>query len=118
MALLPLWDLLSARAGQAVDTSSGVDENIRGPAEKLMNSQREKGHNGGVGCGVVHDALKQGRLIFLHIFRGLAVGDENGVLLHVVVVAVVPGVAKFPAEEGNEEHAVQEPACDCIDGQI
>ena len=49
---------------------------------------------------------------------GPAWGHKHGVLLHVVVIPVVTCVGEFPAEEGNEQHAVKEPAGDGVDGEI
>jgi len=119
MALLVLWRCLAVGADHAVDTGAGVDQNVCGPAEKLVDGQRGDAEDGRVGSGVVHDLLnKSGCGRVGGLLRRLAVWHENRVLLHVVVVTVVPCVAEFPAEEGHEKHAVENPSHCGIDIKI
>lgn len=111
MALLVLWGLLAVGADHAVDTGAGVDQNVCGPAEKLVDGQGGDAEDWRVGSGVVHYLLNKSRCRGVGgLFRRLAVWHENGVLLHVVVVTVVPCVAEFPAEEWHEKHAVEDPS--------
>lgn len=67
---------------------------------------------------MIHDLFEDGWLGLLGLDVGLAVGHENGVLVHVVVVSVVAGVAELPAEEGDHQHAVEEPAGNGVDGKV
>ena len=104
--------------GQALDTSACVDQDVRGPAKHLVEDERANGDNGGVGSVVIGHLLKKARLGFPALDFGTAWWHKHGVLFHVVVVSVVTCVGKFPAEEGYEQNAVEEPAGDSINGEI
>lgn len=100
---------------QTLWTGARVHENVRWPAKDLVEDQGSNGDNRGISSRVVNDFLQEGGV---GLGFGLAVRHKDGVFLHVIVVAVMTCVAEFPAEKGNHQDTVQEPACDSIDGKI
>lgn len=104
--------------GQALDTGTGVGQDVRRPAEHLVEDERAHCDNGRVGRVVVNHLLEQRGLEFGGLDLRSARGHKYSVLLHVVVVAVVACVGELPAEEGNQQHAVEDPASDGVDGEI
>lgn len=102
MALLVHRSSLSVGFDQALCSSASIDQNICGPAKKLVDKQRGKGNNGGIGRGVVNHSTQKGRLLVW-----LAVWYEDGVLLHMVVVTVMAGMAVLPGEKWRKKQTVK-----------
>lgn len=115
--LLPRRRLGTVAACKTLNTCTGVDKNVRGPAQKLMEEKGTNGEDWGVGCGVVGQLPPDAGLGGL-LELGLAGRDEDSVTLHVVVESVVARVGKLPAEKGNKQEAVKEPACHGIDPEV
>lgn len=118
MALFVIRRRLAVALSQTLHASTGVHQDVGGPAENLVENKSTNGDNWRVGGSVIHDLLQNGRLSRLGVDIRLAVRDENGVLLHVVMVAMMTCVAELPAEKRNHQHAVQEPASHGVDGEV
>lgn len=101
--------------GQTLHTRTSIHQDVRRPAKHLVEDEGSNGDNRGVGSCVVHDLLQN---CGVSLGLRLAVRYEDGVFLHVVVVAVMTCMAEFPAEERNHQHAVQEPASYSVDGEV
>lgn len=104
--------------GQALRSGTGVHQDVSGPAKHLVEDKSTDLNKWCVGSGVVHDLLHNSRLGGPGGDFGLSVGDENSVLLHVVVVAVMTCVAELPAKEWHHQDAVEEPASHGVDGKV
>lgn len=83
-----------------------------------MEKERANGNNWCVGRCVIHNFFQNRGLSGPCVSGRLAVGHENGVLFHVVVVTVMARVAELPAEERNKQHAVQDPSCDSVHSEV
>lgn len=118
MALLVVRRRLAVALSQTLHASTGVHQNVSGPAKHLVENESTNGDNWRVGGSVIHDLLQNGRLGLPGVDIRLAVRDENGVLLHVVMVAMMTRVAELPAKKRNHQHAVQEPASHGVDGEV
>lgn len=98
--------LLAALAG------ASVEEEIRLPSEKLVEDELDHLSSGGILNKLSDvDASNHERLGRL----GLSLGDESHVEIHVAGEAVVAVVRVLPAEVGDEEERVEEPAGHIVD---
>ena len=104
----------STASGKALCTSSCVDQDVGWPSEELVNRQSEETDDGCVRRIVVHEACQETRF-GLRLGGWLAVGHEDGVLVHVVCVAVMTGVAEFPRKKWDKKNAVKDPTNGRID---
>jgi hypothetical protein len=105
---------------QTLGAGRDVEEQVALPGKELVSHELGEGDNG---CLVKHLGVNtqasepaQGSHLALVVLLGG--GDKGHVLLHVASVHVVASMAELPAEEGNHEQRVKNPADKAVQAAV